>query len=115
MFCDFLWVDGRLQFLLVFPGLSGLGTPVSNFDRLHRLAGKGTYSSPSAESSGIAGEQTKARAFFKGSPMVWQINIILMDVSVCSTNKPWACVPHFPLPLPLCMQFLNLASWLRQS
>lgn len=36
---------------------------------------------------------------FKGSPIVWQINIILMDVSVCSTNKAGPCVTNFPPPL----------------
>lgn len=35
---------------------------------------------------------------FKGSPTVWQINVILMDVSVCSTNKAEPCVPNFFLP-----------------
>lgn len=36
--------------------------------------------------------------FFKGSLAVWQIDVILMDISVCSTNKAEPCVPNFFLP-----------------
>ena len=58
----------------------------------HREPGNSGKRSPRARAS------QPSLTSFKGSPTVWQINVILMDVSVCSTNKAEPCVPHFFLP-----------------
>lgn len=42
---------------------------------------------------------------FKGLPMVWQINTILMDVSVCSTNTAEHVFQIFPPSFPMHVVF----------
>ena len=72
--------------------------------------GTGTSSFPHIGSQETAGKGLRAGAgkaaianVFQRVATVWQINVILTDVSVCSTNKAEPCVPHFFSPLFLCI------------
>ena len=99
-----------LKFLLVFPEtvLSCLLT--STPGTAHRMTDPSRASPWRAGDPGAAGGLKKGTGcpnqpsltLFKGSPIVWQINIILMDVSACSTNKAGPCVTNSsPLSFPL--------------
>lgn len=92
-----------LKFFLVFQRC-WVVCSANNFHGHSSMAQTMTDSSPYVESRGTGGKQTPYRSqpsltLFKGSPMVWWINALPMDVSVCSTNKAEPCVTNFCFPL----------------